>query len=453
MKAPSSAMPEPPFDAFGSAFLLHNARIPVCLAPGVSLAADQDGLAACDILVDSGRIATIGPVGGIPSVDMLMTDHFAIDWRGGMVLPCFVESHTHLDKGHIWPRRRNPDGTFMGALMHVGEDRDAHWSASDVRARMDFSLRCAFVHGTAAIRTHLDSIGKQVDISWSVFDELRAEWRGRIALQATALFGIEYAEDKAALDHVAKTVRRVGGQLGPVPYPLPNLAELLERCFRAAMDHGLDLDFHVDETQDPTSQGLEAIADTALRLRFPGRILVGHCCSLARQPVEMQKRVIGKLAEARIAVVSLPLCNLYLQDRQVPPATPLYRGVTLLHELKAAGVVVMISSDNTRDPFYAYGDLDGLEVFREAVRIAHLDHPFGDWISAITATPAETIGVAAGRLAIGAPADLMLFGARSYAELLSRPQSDRIVLRDGRPIDRTLPDYRELDAIVGNRAA
>ena len=55
---------------------------------------------------------------------------------------------------------------------------------------------------------------------------------------------------------------------------------------------------------------------------------------------------------------------------------------------------------------------------------------------------------AAGRIAVGLPADLVLFEARRYSELLSRPQTDRIVLRQGRPIDTTLPSYRELDALL-----
>ena len=50
-----------------------------------------------------------------------------------------------------------------------------------------------------------------------------------------------------------------------------------------------------------------------------------------------------------------------------------------------------------------------------------------------------------GRADLGAPADLVLFRARSFSELLARPQTDRIVLRAGRPIDTTPPDHRELD--------
>jgi cytosine deaminase len=138
---------------------------------------------------------------------------------------------------------------------------------------------------------------------------------------------------------------------------------------------------------------------------------------------------------------------MYLQDRHAG-RTPRGRGVTLVHEMAARGIPVAFASDNTRDPFYAYGDLDMLEVMREAVRIAHLDHGRDDWAHAFTTTPARICDMAEASFAPGAPADLVLFKARSWTELLSRPQSDRVVLRAGRAIDRTLPDYAELDGIM-----
>jgi cytosine deaminase len=106
----------------------------------------------------------------------------------------------------------------------------------------------------------------------------------------------------------------------------------------------------------------------------------------------------------------------------------------------------MVASDNTRDAFYAYGDLDMLEVFREATRILHLDHAGPDWPRAIAATPADLMNLDRhGRIEAGDAADLVLFRARSLTELLARPQSDRTVLLGGRAIDTTLPDHRELD--------
>jgi cytosine deaminase len=140
---------------------------------------------------------------------------------------------------------------------------------------------------------------------------------------------------------------------------------------------------------------------------------------------------------------------LYLQDR-TRDRTPRWRGVTLLHELRQQGVPVAIASDNCRDPFHAFGDHDGLEVFSLSTRIAHLDQPYGTWPQTITQTPAQLMNLTQpGAIAIGQPADLILFKGRTYSELLSRPQHDRIVLRSGQAIDTTLPDYAELDDLCG----
>lgn len=372
----------------------------------------------------------------------------AVDMGRAMVLPCFVDAHTHIDKGHIWSRAPNPDGTFMGALTAVGEDRVAHWTADDVRARADFSLRCAYAHGTRGLRTHLDSIPPQPDISWPVFRELREDWAGRIELQAVSLVGADFIEPSgdggAPFQALAKLVAASGGVLGAVTYPTPDLDKRLDAFFRTAERLGLDADFHVDETMDPSSRTLTEIARSIIRTGYKGRVNAGHCCSLSTQPEADADRCLDLVAEAGIAVISLPMCNMYLQDRHAG-RTPRGRGVTLVQEMAARGIPVAFASDNTRDPFYAYGDLDMLEVMREAVRIAHLDHGRDDWPLAFAATPAAICGMAAPALAPGAPADMVIFKARAWSELLSRPQSDRIVLRGGRAINRTLPDYAELD--------
>jgi cytosine deaminase len=52
-------------------------------------------------------------------------------------------------------------------------------------------------------------------------------------------------------------------------------------------------------------------------------------------------------------------------------------------------------------------------------------------------------------LRAGQPADFILFSARNFSELLARPQSDRIVVRAGRPSAAQPPDFSELDEILG----
>ncbi|WAC29064.1 cytosine deaminase [Ancylobacter sp. SL191] len=428
------------FDHLPPAYVLTNARVPACLIDAAH-PADTEGLVRVDVAVAAGRITAIGAALELPELPR-------IPLNGRLVLPGLVDVHTHLDKAFIWPRAQNRDGSFAGALAAADADRRAHWTADDVRTRMDFALRCAHAHGTVAIRTHLDSIGPQTAISWPVFGEMRETWRERIALQAVALTPIDLVLEDAEFLPLLDAVRRHRGVLGAVTYMSPALPAGLDRLFAAAGEHGLDLDFHVDETADPGAHSLALIAEAALRHGFEGRILAGHCCSLARQSEDAIDRTLDLVARAGVAVVSLPMCNLYLQDRHAG-RTPRWRGITLLHEMKARGIEVMVASDNARDPFYAYGDLDLVEVYREATRIAHLDHPFADWPAIVARAPAAQMGLAAGRIAVDRPADLIILTARSLNEALARPQLDRIVIRDGARLNAVAPDYAELDSLKG----
>ncbi|MBB2750959.1 UNVERIFIED_ORG: cytosine deaminase [Rhizobium aethiopicum] len=423
-------------------FVLSNATLPAVAVEGFDAPAIE-GLVKADIVIADGVISALLPAGAAP-VELPRSD-----LKDGMVWPCFTDMHTHLDKGHIWPRNANPDGNFIGALDAVRTDREAYWSAADVGKRMEFSLRSAYAHGTSLIRTHLDSLAPQHRISFEVFAEMREAWKDRIALQAVALFPLENMVDAAYFAELVAVVREKGGLIGGVTRMNPDLDSQLDLLFRAAADNGLDVDLHVDESDDPAAETLKAIAQAVLRNRFDGKVTAGHCCSLARQDEETAKRTVDIVAKAGLSIVSLPMCNLYLQDRY-PGRTPRWRGVTLFKELAAAGVATAVASDNTRDPFYAYGDLDPVEVLREAVRILHLDHPLDTAARVVTTSPADILGRPdKGRIAAGALADLVLFSARRWSEFLSRPQSDRVVLRRGKVIDRSLPDYRELDNIVG----
>jgi cytosine deaminase len=408
--------------------VIRNVRVPGCQLPGAS-----DELVGVDIRIAGGAISEIGPG--------LAGD--GVDCGGSIAMPGLVDLHTHLDKGHIWPRADNTEGTHLAARNAVTADREANWSAADVRARAEFALRCAYAHGTVAIRTHIDSLGKQLDISWPVFKALRAEWADRIALQAVALVPLA-AYSTPFVEQMADTVAEAGGLMGGSGQLEPDAPALIERVFALASDRNLDVDLHVDETGDPAAHTLRLIAQEAIRRGYQGRVTCGHCCSLAMQDPAEARETIALVADAGLTIVCLPMVNLYLQGRG-PGMTPRWRGITMVHELRAAGVRVVLASDNTRDPFYGFGDLDLAEVLREGVRIGHLDLPVGTWPAAVSTLPAEVMKLPAGVLRAGGAADLVLFAARSYSELFARPQADRIVLRAGRPIDTTPPPYRELD--------
>ena len=132
-------------------YWLRNGRVPLALvneaarrslSTGLQRGLADDAIASVDIEVLDGQIialrsASLATEESLPSVDL----------HAGLVWPCFVDMHTHLDKGHIWPRSPNPDGTFAGALETVHQDSAQRWEAQDVYRRMEFGLKCSYAHG------------------------------------------------------------------------------------------------------------------------------------------------------------------------------------------------------------------------------------------------------------------------------------------------------------------
>jgi cytosine deaminase len=432
-----------------ASYWIGNACVPLCLLAGPHAFAPidrEDGAALLDILIEDGRIACLAPAGAAGA-----DQRPRVDLRGRQVWPMLVDVHTHLDRGHTVVRSPNASGMFADALKATAADR-LKWTHGDLVTRMDFGLRCAYAHGVSAIRTHLDSVPEQAERSWQAFRDMRAVWKDRIALQAVSLIPIDFFRGEWG-DRLVTLVAESGGILGAVTRaasagghgaPLDDLDALLDRLFGLAARHDLDIDLHVDETNDPKAAALPHVARAALRHDYQDRVTCGHCCSLAVQPDDQAERTLDLLAEARVAVVTLPTVNLYLQDRG-SGRTPRWRGVTLVHEMHQRGIVVAAAGDNCRDCFYAYGDHDMIDTFRQAVRILHLDHPLADAPALVGPAPAKIAKLPDhGRIIAGGPARLIVFNARTLNEIVSRHHADRIVIDRGRRSGARVPDYSEL---------
>ena len=423
-------------------------RVPASLlADGAPAGApvDPDGSARIDLLLEDGSVTQVLPAGRL-----------RVDWQvrlgGRQVWPMLPDAPAHLDKGHILGRAPDSGGTHAGAREATSRDRVAHWRRDDLLRRMDFGLACAEAHGVAAIRTHLDSHEGQAEETWAAFATLRDAWSDRVALQAVALVPVD-AYRSAHGARLADLVAAQGGLLGGVTRAsggthggaLDDLDDLLDRLFALAQERDLDIDLHVDEAAE--AGALPHVARATIRHGWQGRVTCGHCCSLALLPEEEAARTIALVAEAGLNLITLPTVNMYLQDRQ-PGRTPRWRGVMPVQELRAAGVPVAVAGDNCRDPFHAYGDHDMLDTWRQSVRILHLDHPFADAPALAGPLPARIMGLDAGSIGAGRHADLMLFHAWSLDQVIARPQSDRLLLKNGRFRAIPLPGYDQLEGGV-----
>lgn len=425
-----------------------SAKVPNLLLPtSYEGVVDWEGITNCRIGVSDGKVVSVHPeLGAGGSADF--------DHRDSILLPGFLDSHTHLDKAHSWNRAPNRSGTFNEALQNLHDDKD-HWTEEDVYQRANYSLACAYAYGTVALRTHVDTGLPWAERSYKALSKLKEEWAGRVELQMVSLAAVDgYSLDTGAA--LADLPVKYGAHaIGGMTVMNPELGSQLDRMMELAKERGVGLDFHVDENNLEPVNCLKAIAEAILRNEFPNTVVCGHCCNLAVKPLDQQLETLRLVKESGIKVVSLPMCNLYLQDRRVAGddiQTPYWRGVTLAHEFMELGVSFACASDNVRDSFYAYGDFDMLEVYRESVRIAHLDRKLQQSITVATSAPADLMDLAGqgyGTIAPGGPARFTVFDASSMSQLLSRPSVKRSLFRNDRIDEFELPAYSDIGPLAG----
>ena len=122
-------------------YWLLNAHVPKCLTElNDSIDTTREGLCLVDIKIAGGEIERV------VAADIVSdsSDIASFDLQKKIVLPCLVDVHTHLDKGHIWERSPNVDGTFEMALDRAIADSQKYWRLSDVYRRMEFGLKCSY---------------------------------------------------------------------------------------------------------------------------------------------------------------------------------------------------------------------------------------------------------------------------------------------------------------------
>jgi len=426
--------------------LVRRARVPVALLPASFAAASIDPLepaVLCDLTLTGAQITGVAVSSGASAPPHARE----LDAAGSLVFPGFVDAHVHLDKTHTWHRAPNRTGTFRDALTTLCADR-VNWSEADLHRRAGFALSTAWAHGTRAIRTHIDSDIPSAETSYAVMSALRAEWRGRLDLQLVPVCGGDIYGKVAGEKMTDLALRHGASALGGFFQMSASLPAQLDRLLAVARERGVGLDLHVDETGDPHSECLRLVAEAVLRAEFPHPVVCGHCCSLAVQDPARARSTIALVRAARIGVISLSLCNLYLQDRRAAasfPRSPSWRGLAPINDLLDAGVPVACASDNVRDAFHAFGDYDAVEIYAQSLRLAHLDSRLTDSVSVVTSTAADLIGRPdLGRITAGAPAHLIVFPVQRFSEFLSRPAAARRCI-DGETISTPLaPDFAEL---------
>ncbi|MBL7517999.1 amidohydrolase family protein, partial [Frankia sp. CNm7] len=300
-----------------------------------------------DVEISGGVIRRVLPAAGGP------VGPEDTDLSGHVLLASFVEPHAHLDKALTASLIHNPTGDLAGAVAAMDALRP-ETNRAELIARAEAALRIHLAYGTTHIRSHVNVLSSVGLAALSAMVEVRERWRGIIDLQLVALVN----DTSGPL--LREALKEGADVAGGCPHMEDDPDRAVAACLDAAGEAGAPIDLHTDETLNPTALSLVTLADLVTRTGFPHPVTASHCVSLSMQPVDAQRTIAERVAEAGISVVALPQTNLYLQGRDQPVATP--RGLTAVAPLLRAGVTVAAGGDNLRDPFHVGGRGDALEV-------------------------------------------------------------------------------------------
>ena len=403
-----------------------NARLPRALLP-----ADWPVMAGkpvhAHVQLQGGRIHTLHPC---THTGLSMHGHIW-DVKGCLMLPGFVDAHTHLDKAFTLSRIEHVEPGLLGAIDAMMKDKP-RWTPEDVHARASQGITWAHEAGVTYLRTHCDWWDPNTTpTAWPVFQALAQEWKGRVHLEHAALIPLDLFADRSQAMRMAQEVAQSGPHalMGGFVHSTNWDAQALRNLLEAADSQGLDMDLHVDEELYPYAQGLANIASMLRDMNYGGRMVCGHTCALAAKPLDEALRILDAVAQAPITLVTLPITNLLLQDARTGH-TPRQRGLTLVKEARARGIPLLVSSDNVQDPFCPIGSFDPLEAFGMGVAAAQMTHAFDDWSDTLCRSDWLRSDGALPPLSKGAAADFVLLPHSNATAFPSR-NHQRIVIRQG----------------------
>jgi cytosine deaminase len=386
-----------------------------------------------DVLIDGTRLVAVGQDAGKDADDR-------VDAAGGLVIPAFIDTHIHLDKVLIRDHLAEHDGTLRGAIEAIHTAKRAY-SPEDVQRRARAVIESSVLSGTTRIRSHVDvdTIGGLVPLAGVI---AAARDCANIAEVKTIAFPQEGIMRDPGADELMLAAMDAGADIvGGMPHwerTERDQREHVRVCFDLAERFDADVDMHVDETDDGSVRTLAMVVEETERRRWQGRVTAGHVCSLSAADDAYAENVIAGCARADITIVSNPVTNLVIQGRS--DRGLVRRGTTRIRELMAAGVNVAFGQDCVSDGFYPFGRGDLLEVALISAHAAHLTttQEQRTALEAVTTAPArawrlgETYGVIP-----GARADLQMYEATSWSEVLRLQDPPRAVWHRGRPVART----------------
>src|SRR3954468_2659962 len=263
-------------------------------------------LVALDIGIRNGKIVALAPE--------LPVDAQTIDAEGMLVVPGLVETHIHLDKTCILDRCRTEDGTVQEALRETAAAK-RNFTVEDVYARAKRTLERCIMQGTMRMRTHVELDPSIKMIGFDAIVELARDYAWAIDLELCVFPQEGLTNNPRADELLVEALKRGARVIGAAPNFDPDHAGQIHRVFDLAREYDVDIDMHLDSGNAPDDMDIHLVCELTEKYGLGGRVAIGHGCKYSTMQVDLFHVLAKRIADAGVAVTTLPATDLYMQGR------------------------------------------------------------------------------------------------------------------------------------------
>ena len=383
---------------------------------------------ALDLILRNARIvgmATETPTdigikdGNIAAIDHgLAADGEEIDLGGRMVSPGLIETHIHLDKSRILDRCSPSPNRGRDHMMRVAAVKPG-FTVEDVYARACETLEQCLMNGTTHMRTHVE-VDPNVGLrGFEALQQLAEDYCWAIDLDLCVFAQEGWTNVPEADANVVEGLKRGASVVGGAPGYDPDHAGQINRIFELAQEFDADVDIHLDVGYTTDDMDIHLVCDLTEKLGWGGRVAVGHGTKYSCLPADRLRELGKRLADVGVTVTVLPATDLFIMGRHQDHSV--IRGVTDANALVEYGVNCCLSTNNVLNPFTPFGDCS-------LVRMANLyantvqrgtTEELAECFEMLTRRPARLIGREDYGIAVGNPADLVVWDATSPDEAIA----------------------------------
>jgi cytosine/creatinine deaminase len=385
-----------------------------------------------DIGVADGKIAAIEP--------RISGEGESVDAQGRFVSPGLVESHFHLDKSRILDRVAPlEDKRATDYMKRVSAVKDT-FTVEDVYARASRTLEQCMLNGVMYMRTHIE-VDPNVGVhGFDAIQRLAKDYAWGFDLQLCVFLQEGWTNVPGAEENVVAGLKRGATVVGGAPRYDTDGAKQIERIFALAKDFDVDVDIHGDGGYTTHDMMAWQICDLTDRMGWGGRVAIGHgnkySCLTDAEAAKLGKR----LADSGVAVSVLPATDIFTSGRHQEHSV--MRGLADANALIAQGANCSIATNNVLNPFTPYGDCSLVRIANMYANVIQrgTQKDLSDCFAMISDRAARILRKKDYGIAVGNPADLVVWNAQSPAEVIATVAQPVMGFKRGRRIfTRELP--------------